>query len=320
MKMNFKLLKFAYKKYGPLKVCRNFLEYVIFLLLFNLIKIIPLFLIPKLGSGIGLLVYITKLRKAVVLKNLEIAFHDTKSRDEIKSICKSVYKNLGQTLLEVLLMYWIKPAHLHRFIELEGSKILKDALNEGKGAIVVTGHFGNWELQSAALSTFVEPMYGYAGRQQNLFFDQKINQIRKKFDMQPITKSKSSTREMLKVILEKKLLGIIADLNVPADHLFVEFFNKPASIGAGIAHFTLRKQSPLFFAYTKRIGPLKHKSKIVKLDYEITGNREANILSISQSYMNHLETVIKKNPELYFWVNKRWKTRPENDHEQIYAK
>ena len=292
---------------------KTFLTFLLFFLVECWVWIIPETLLVKVGRGIGLLCYFLKLRKSVVRKNLEIAFGEVMEAPQREQLCKEIYLNLGNVLFEILLMSKIQPENLGRYIKIDGLEQINEAFKEGKGIILAGGHFGHWELMTAAISRFVTPVYGYAGMQKNQFFDHKINQIRQKFGTVTISKGKTSVRAMVKALRKNKLVGIIGDLNVPHQHLFVDFFGKRASMGQGLPALTIKYKTPLFFAWNTRVGPLQHHARIIRLDYSVTGDEEKDIQMIAQRISSQLEAVVRENPDHYFWVNKRWKTRPTGE-------
>jgi len=299
-------------------------EFFLFQSLLFLFGIFPKRLVVALGRGFGSFCYFLGIRRSVVETNLEIAFGDSLSEPERKQLTKRVYKNVASVFFEVLLMKHISPEQLGKYIHIEGLEALQEAIAEGKGVTVAGSHFGHWELLTAGIAqateSFGSSFQGYAGKQKNSLFDDSLNGIRQKFGMKTITKSKAATRQMLKVLRKKEVLGILGDLNVPHDSLFVEFFGKKAAYGTGLPTFTVLKKNPLFFAWVVRKGPLQHQGHIIRLNYELTGDQEKDVAHVASLVSQQLEKVIRENPDHYFWFNRRWKTRPADEpKENIYG-
>lgn len=271
----------------------------------------------RFGAKFGMFVYKTGLRRSIVRKNLEIAFGNSHSSEELKEICKNVYRNMGSTLFEFLKMKFIEPEKIGRYIEIEGLDILEDAIAEQKGVVMAGFHFGNWELMSAGTCSLGRPVYGYAGRQKNPLVDDEMNFIRRKFGMKTISKSKGASREMIKALKTKEALAIGSDLNVPSDSLFVEFFGKKAAVGKGQAAFIRKMQTPYLYFWAERVGPFRFKGHIKKFDYQLSGDADKDSENLIQMASSALEKIIKKTPDQYFWFNRRWKTRPKNE-EDVY--
>lgn len=304
--MNFKPVKYG-------------IEYLFFNFMLFSVRLIPEFMLLKIGNCLGVFLYIVRLRRSVVQSNLQIAFGDKISRKEHKQLCIKTYKNFACILFEFLLMNFISPQKLSNYIEIEGLDTLEKAVQEGKGVILAGSHFGHWELLSAGICTFGFPFYVYAGRQKNLLVDKAVNNIRRRFGMVTISKSKTATFQMMKVLKNKKILGMAGDLNVPRDLLFVDFFGKKAAIGQGLASFALKREAPLLFLWSVRRKALKHQGYITRLDYHLSGNSDHDIANIAQLISAELEQKITEYPDHYFWFNRRWKTRPAAEkQENIY--
>jgi len=255
----------------------------------------------------------------VVQRNLEIAFGSELTVKARTQLSKKTYQNYGIVLLEVLLLKHISPDNLSAYINIEGLEILKSAIAEGKGVVLAGNHFGNWELVSAGISTLGAPIHIYAGKQRNDLFDNAMNGIRSRFGTVIITKSKTATIDMVKVLKKSEVLGIAGDLNVPNNKLFIDFFGKKASVGRGLASLTLSRGTPLVFVWCVRTGPLQHVAHLCRVPYDLTGERATDQLTISQSLTRLLEQKIREYPDQYFWFNKRWKTRPaEESGSEIY--
>ena len=289
------------------------IEFLLFQLFLLIVKLIPKSFLPPIGRCFGTLLFHLGVRRKVVQRNLEIAFGSELNLEERTRLSKKTYQNLGILLLEFLLLKHISPEGLSTYVKIEGLEILKSAIAEGKGVVLAGNHFGNWELVSAAISTLGVPIHIYAGRQRNNLFDAALNSIRHRFGTVTISKSKTATIDMVKVLKNKKVLGMAGDLNVPNNKLFINFFGKKAAVGRGLASLTLSRNTPLVFVWCVRTGPLQHVAHLCRVDYEPTGDKAADQLGISQSLTRILEQKIREYPDQYFWINKRWKTRPTDE-------
>ncbi len=289
------------------------IEYLLFRLSLLIVRLIPKNLLPPIGRGFGTLFFHLGVRKKVVQRNLEIAFGNELNAEERTKLSKKTYQNLGIVLFEVLLLKHIPPESLSKYVKIEGLEILKSAIAEGKGVVLAGNHFGNWELGSAAISTLGAPIHIYAGKQRNNLFDDALNGIRNRFGTVTISKSKTATIDMVKVLKNKEVLGMAGDLNVPNNKLFINFFGKKAAVGRGLATLTLSRDAQLIFMWCVRTGPLQHVAHLCRVHYDLTGDRTADQLAISQSLTRILEQKIREYPDQYYWVTKRWKTRPTDE-------
>jgi len=292
---------------------KNQVEFLFFQTLLLFVKLLPTGLIPAVGKLLGMTFYYLGVRKKVVNQNLKIAFGEQLTDNERKRLSKQTYRHCGIVTFEILLLRFIPPEKLSNYIEIEGTEVLNDAIAEGRGVVLAGNHFGNWEMISAAISTQVAPIHIYAGMQRNDLFDKALNAIRQKFGTITISKSKTATIEMMKVLKNNQILGMAGDLNVPHNKFFIDFFGRKAAVGRGLASFTLSRECPLIFLWCVRTGPLKHKGFLSRVDYGVTGDKNSDLIEISQALANELELRIQENPDQYFWLNKRWKTRPDEE-------
>lgn len=297
----------------------NYIEIILFYGLLIFIKVIPRYLIQIAGSHFGLLLYYTGVRRSVVGKNLQIAFKNDLSDIEVKKICRQTYKNVGTLIFEFLKLNFIPLHDIKSYMEIEGLENIDTALKAGKGVVLAGNHFGNWELLAATLAASGYPIHVYAGQQRNTLFDATLNKNRERFGMKTISKSKTATIEMIKVLKKNGLLVLAGDLNVPNKKQFVNFFNKKASIGQGLPLYTVKMGAPLFFLWSVRTGPFRHKGFVVPLDYSLTGVQSDDVSSVAQLISDKLEETIREYPDQYFWLNKRWKTRPLDENQDIYS-
>ncbi|OGH04775.1 MAG: hypothetical protein A2600_03185 [Candidatus Lambdaproteobacteria bacterium RIFOXYD1_FULL_56_27] len=301
---------------------RHQLERLLFLFLLELVRALSPQEAAAVGRWIGRQLFRFGVRRKVVDRNLEIAFPQL-SKPELEALSLRCYQNMGSHLLEFLKLDSVPPQDLDRLVSLEGAEELKAAIAQGKGVVIAGSHFGHWELLSAAISRFVYPVAAYAGKQTNEWIDGRINLLRNRFGLQTITKSPRSNREMLQCLKDQGILGILGDLNVPHKHLFVDFFGVKAAAGPGLGRFVAKGKCPLFFIWITREGAARHKGHIIKLDYHLSGDLEADIAQIAQSYFSALEAKIKEYPDHYFWFNRRFKTRPVEEDQagvKLYEK
>ena len=302
-----------------LKPFQHRLEYICYRCAVFLVRFIPKILIPRFGAALGNLMFFLGIRRSVVETNLNIAFGGELTKEKRMELCKKTYQHLMCNVLELLLMNFIAPEKLNKYIEIEGLNILQEAIDEGNGVFLAGSHFGNWELLSAGICTMGSPIHVYSGMQKNQLIDQAINNIRRRFGQITFPKSKKATFEMMRVLKSQGVLGILGDLNVPHNRLYIDFFGKKAAVGQGLATVAIKKDAALLFLWSVRTGPLKHQGYITRLEYSLTGNTKTDTELLAQQVSFELEQRIRQNPDHYFWFNRRWKTRPIEDRsEQIY--
>ena len=242
--------------------------------------------------------YIPK-RKKTALKNLKIAFPD-KSDEWISNTLKKCYEFFIFNLLQFL-AFPFDPSSIE--IKVVGEKHLKNAINQKKGTVLVSAHFGSWEILGYWFGKNNYPLVGVAQRQKNkganLFFEEKrqLSGIKQVY-------RKSSMDSLYDVLNANQILGLVSDQDAKGKGVFVDFFNNPASTHKGAALFHLNTNASLIFGICvqKNIGQYQVEFIPIIPDKE-------SVEDITQLYTSIIEQSIKKYPEQYFWFHNRWKTK-----------
>ncbi len=266
-----------------------------------------------LGEQIGNVFWSAGYRKKVVLKNLDIAFPE---KDKIwkEEIGRKSLQSIGRTLVEFpKLPEYVKNRSIDNiFVIEEGEEILK----EKGGKIIVSAHIGNWELGGAGLSRKYGKIVSLAYRLKNRKLNSLITQIRESsgakiiFHDQPL-------KDFIKALKEGVRIVFLVDQNALRHRgVFVDFFSLPASTVSFPAKLSLKYGYPIIFAYQY----FDHSEKIYRgVVKKIDTENITDVQGIVQSYTTEIEKAVRKHPEQYFWIHKRWKTRPEGEPESLYT-
>ena len=241
--------------------------------------------------------YIPK-RKKVAIKNLKTAFPEY-SDIWIQNMLKKCYKFFIYNFIQFLAF----PKSTDSIkIQINGQTALDDALEKGKGAILISAHFGAWEILGHWLGVNNYPLRGVAQRQKNKgankFFEEKrqlsgIKHIYRKVGMDVL----------YNILKENKILGLVSDQDAKNKGIFVNFFNTPASTHKGAAIFHLNTSAPMIFGLCIQTGFQEYKIELIPI---IPVNN--TIEDITKQYTLTLEKIIRKYPEQNFWFHNRWKT------------
>ncbi len=253
--------------------------------------------------------------KAKALENLSIAFGEEKSSAEILRICHNCFRNLGKGLMEFLQFPRLTSENLGRLVTFEGRQNIDNALKMGKGVILLTAHFNNWELLAAslALSGYEVNFIARAVRSPRL--DLLVNENRKSMGWTPIPRG-PSTKSALKCLRRNEILGIALDIDTKVDGVFVDFFGRSAFTPRGPVSIALRTGAVLVPAFLVRQEDDTHKIVAEKaLDLKITGDSEEDIRLNTARSTKIIESYIRKYPEQWIWMHQRWKTRPPQEHQ-----
>lgn len=252
------------------------------------------------------------------LRNLEIAFPE-KSESERRKILKGSFENLGRTLGEASHLRNATPEYLREIADFDldepTRELYKSIKDSGRGVLVTTGHFGNWELLVLAFAAFYEPMSYLARPIDNPLIEEMTLAIRTQFGNRPINKS-NSAQVAIGILKDGGFLGALSDVNAhPKEGVFVPFFGIPACTSVGPALIAIRSGAlifPAFCAWDRSTGRFKfvHGRQIEPAN---TGDRKADIAATTAAYTAEIEKVIRRYPDQWLWIHKRWKTRPPGE-------
>jgi KDO2-lipid IV(A) lauroyltransferase len=248
------------------------------------------------------------------MRNLELAFPEI-SEQEREHILQGCFANLGRLLGEFSHFPRATPESLRGIVECEGLENLEAARANGRGVILFTGHLGAWELSSFALSAFGYPLSFLVRRIDNPRIETLIDKTRTRFGNRSIDK-RGASRPMLRTLYAGGTVGILVDLNTqPHEGVFVDFFGIPASTTVGLATLALRTGAavlPVFVPWDSerqrfvlRIDP--------PLQFEATGEKAEDVRRLTALFTSVLEAYVRRFPDQWLWIHKRWNTRPQQE-------
>lgn len=259
-----------------------------------------------LGRLVGYLAYLlSPARREHSRQNLKKAL--AVNEKESKRLIKKVYQNLGYNLTEFLIEDSLTKEDIEKMVEFEGLEYLDQALKKGKGVILYTAHFGNWELLGAVLALKGYQINSIAKKQKNSLFDQKINKIRNKIGIGVIPKG-LAVRQAFKKLKAKEIVAILGDQDARSKGWKLNFFDRDASTYAGAVQFAQRTGAVIVPAFLERENFLDHKLKIYPPQKISQNTSEAELKKRLQSLLNLTEKEIRENPADWLWLHKRWKT------------
>jgi len=298
---------------------RESLEYVAAWILVKLLGILPRSLARTIGAAVGTLAYrlLGRLRE-VAMTNLALAFPE-KSVADHERILWRLYRNLGWLLAEFCQMPRYSPESTLSFARYEGLDHYLAARDCGKGVLILTGHLGAWELSSYYHSLMGYPMSMVIRRLDNPRVDALVNRIRCLHGNRVLHKD-DFARGLLGAMRQGETVGILMDTNMtPPQGEFVPFFGRLACTASGMARVALKTGAavlPGFMLWeeSERKYVLHFGEPI---DLVSTGNDEQDVIENTARFTAVIETWIRRYPDQWLWVHRRWKTRPKGD-ESVY--
>ncbi|MFZ5979136.1 MAG: lysophospholipid acyltransferase family protein [Candidatus Zixiibacteriota bacterium] len=261
------------------------------------------------GVGLGNLAHaMLTSRKRIAFDNLKKAMGDSLSDEEIKLIIKSLFKNIGRTLIEFSRFGKMGLDGINKII-VGDPAILERIYKEGKGGIIVTAHFGNWELMGAWIAACGYPMDFLVGQQHNQLIDDMLIGFRRDVGVGIISLTKS-VRQVFKALRANHFTGLVSDQHNPSEGVILDFFGRPAATPKGPALFSIRSGSPLLPYLLRRERYDRH---VVIASDPIypphSGDEEADIRYMTETYSRFFEATIRKYPDMWLWTHRRWKVK-----------
>jgi Kdo2-lipid IVA lauroyltransferase/acyltransferase len=291
---------------------REALEYAFAWTLMRLVGALPRRAARGVGAAIGAGAWwlLPKLRRTG-LRNLEMAYPAMPPPDRTR-LLRGVYRHLGWQLAEFCHMPGYTRENTRNLIRYEGLEHYLAARERGRGVLIVTGHLGAWELSSFWHSLMGNPMTMVIRRLDNPRVDKMVNNIRCLHGNRVVHKD-DFARGLLQAMKRGDTVGILMDTNMtPPQGVFVPFFGIPACTASGLARVALRTGAavlPGFLVWE----PAERKYVLhfgEAMPLIATGDDERDVLANTAQFTAAIETFIRRYPDQWLWVHRRWKTRP----------
>lgn len=280
--------------------------------IFQIMSYIPLSLGRFFGKTLGIFTSMLPIaRLKVSLENIRKTMGNSMTDSDMLRLNREVYKHFGQTLFELAHIFRINNKNLDKYVVFEGVENLTGALAKGKGVFMLSAHLGNWEMITAAVSIRFGGLYAVASPQHSPSVERLIYNIRTRFGMDVIPK-KRGMKKMISAINQNKIVGVLLDLDTKWDQgVFVDFLGRPACTNKGLALMALKMETPIIpiFSVKKKDGLyhiiLGEEVKLIR-----TGDRTVDIEENTALFTRIIESYVKKYPDQWLWIHRRWKTPP----------
>jgi Kdo2-lipid IVA lauroyltransferase/acyltransferase len=227
-----------------------------------------------------------------------------------------MYRNWGRILAEWAHFGELNSSNIHRFVTYDGAENLARALAlcEQHGLLVLTAHFGNFELLPFAYSLYGHQIAIIHRPLRNPIVDQRVREVRTRFGNEAIARKRAAVA-MVRCLHAKRQVAVALDLDVRRG-VFVDFFGLKASTSAGLARLAMATGAPVVPAFMVREGDTpRHKITVLPLlEIAKTRDREACVSENTQRMTNVIEAMIRRHPDHWNWIHRRWKTRPPGEH------
>jgi Kdo2-lipid IVA lauroyltransferase/acyltransferase len=294
---------------------RQRLEYAAAWPFIKILGVLPRPLARAIGIGLAWVVYFLHVRlRQVGMRNLAMAF-PKKSEAERAQILRGEFASLGRQLAEVCHFPKYTLENIEQVVVYDGLENYQQAYARGKGVLFLTAHFGGWELSAFTHSLHGHWMHVVMRALDNEYLDRLIREYRTMHGNKTVDKD-NFVRGLLSAMHAGEVVGMLMDTNMtPPQGIFVDFLGIPACTASGLARIALRTDAavvPTFTIWDAELGKYR-----LRFDPAVelvrTGDLEADIHANTQKFTSIIADYVRKYPEQWLWVHRRWKTRPPGE-------
>ena len=266
----------------------------------------------RVGIGAGELAWRLGIRRKVVEEGITLADGLPDDPDTVRDLGRAVYRNLGCTVAEYARLPRHREALLRDHVRVEGADAITEGLAAGRGVMAMSGHFGALEVMAAAVARPDVESHVLVAPMRNPMANDLFDRHRREAGLTPIEVG-PGMRRAVRVLREGKLLCVAADQDAGRHGVFIDFLGRPASTPPGLIELALRTGARMVFGVIVRDRP-EGPDHTVRLEgpYELTpqGTHDETVRHYLEFFSNRLAVEIRRHPEQWFWLHRRWKTMP----------
>jgi KDO2-lipid IV(A) lauroyltransferase len=274
------------------------------------VRLLPDWMAVGLGGVLGRIAFdLLRIRRRVTVANLRGHIDRGRIGSDAVTLGRRAYMNFGRAIAEFARLPCIDVPYIRNHIRMEGLTHLDKALEEGKGAVLVTGHFGSWELMGCALVRLGYPLAFVVGVQRNRLVQGLMNRLRGECGIPVI--EPTSLLETTRALRQNRFIAMLSDQDAGGHGVFVDFLGEPASTHAGAARLAFLTGAPVITGFIIRTGVTRHRIVIeepIHIDRSL--ERDESVLRVTQAYTRTIEAYVRRHPDHWLWAHRRWKTGP----------
>jgi KDO2-lipid IV(A) lauroyltransferase len=287
------------------------LEYLLLIGFSRLVCALSLEAALTLGRAFGIFLgRVVRYRRKVARENLRRAFGTEKDEAELLRILRGVYRHFGQMLVEFCRFPVLSGRRIEQLVTMEHAEILEEAAQGGGGVMLVSGHFGNWEMMGAAIAHKGYRVRALVANQKNVAVGNLMDRLRRYVQVDPIRVG-ISLKNILRALERGEFVAIVSDQNAGRRGVFVDFFGRPTSTPQGPAAIAMKRNVPMVLAFDVRKPGGRHRVVLERFPAPATFPTGAEGLrALTQLYTKRLECYIRRYPEQWLWLHRRWKCSP----------
>ncbi len=286
---------------------RHRLEYAAVVVVTTIVRLLPWRLVSGIGRLLGILYYLVDgRRRRVTLDNLGRAFPWRSPRDR-RTIARRMFAHFGRLLFDILKFSGLSHEQMLRRVEWDGDERVRQAQAQGKGYLLVTGHFGFWEMQGIVHGLHLGPIGVLARPLDNPYLNVMLEQVRQSSGNTVIYRD-GAMRRVLRHLHANLGVGMLIDQHVHTpDGVFVDFFDRPAVTTSSLALLALRTGAPVVPLFAIPLPDGRYRMIYEHPVQPPKDDSAEEVRAFMQRCTDVLEMYVRRYPELWLWMHRRWR-------------
>jgi len=291
---------------------RHRLEYAAVVLVLAIVRVTPWPIVRGTGRLFGLLFYFFDLRhRRVTLENLAHAF-PWRGLRERRAIARRVFAHFGRLVFDLLKFSTLAPEEMLRHVEFEGDERVRQAQSLNKGYLLLTGHFGFWELHGLVHALRLGPIGVLARTLDNPRLNALLERMRQSTGNVVIYRRGAIRRVMRQLQANQGVALLIDQHSHTPDAVLVEFFGRPAATTSSLAVLAVRTGAPVVPTFTIPLPGGRYRMIYEHAVLPPRDETPEEIRAFTQRCTDVLEMYVRRYPELWLWMHRRWRPLPAN--------
>lgn len=295
------------------KRLKRFLRYWAIRAGLSLLALLPADLAGRLGDAFGALVFaLARSERRKALAGISTAYPELSETARLE-MARRCFRHLGRCAFEMACSREIDRA-VEAWVDWppREQELFRDAAGRGRGVVLVTGHVGNWELLGRRIAhERIAPFLAVAKEATDARLTSLVNGFRARAGIESIWRGQEgSAKRLLRALRSGQILTLLIDQDTRVQSVFVPFFGQPAATPRAAADLALRTGAAVVVGFCQRDGDGRYHLSTEELKIAPTGDRETDSTAVTAALTARIEAAIRKAPEQWVWMHRRWKTRP----------
>jgi Kdo2-lipid IVA lauroyltransferase/acyltransferase len=292
---------------------RHRVEYAAVMLVRFVLGLLPHSVARGMGALVGTAFYtFDRAHRRVALTNLQQSF-PSRTPEELEAIARDMFRHFGRLLFEILKFSTLSEAEMRRRVEFEGEDRARLAYAQGRGVLFFTGHFGFWELHAIVHGLQLEPIGVLARALDNPHLNRLLEEVRTRTGNSVIYRQ-GAVRRVLKALQSGQGVAMLIDQHMHSpDAIWVDFFERPAATTSTLAALALRTGAPVVPVFALPVSGGRYRMIYEHVVEPPSSDGPDAIREFTQRCTDVLEMYVRRHPELWLWMHRRWRDAPVAD-------